>query len=208
MKIPPLREESRADCLERIFCKIRTKSEISLWQNLDGDRRSQRAILYKVAAHSQTLNFMPTQGNNFGFDARKPIYFYEKKNLVIFKTRLMFHSGFRIEIPFPEHILTPELRESSRVQASDFDDEHVKFELRNNLGVALFQKPLLDYSDSGASFRINEQERNVFIHSSLLRMSPPHQRGVLVNARIRYVELLQEGRYSGSRFFRVGVQYQ
>ncbi len=208
MKIPPLREETRVDCLERIFCKIRTKSDISLWQNLDGDRRSQRAILYKVAAHSQTLNFMPTQGRNFRFDARMPVYFYEKKNLVLFKTRMMFHSGFRIEVPFPDRILAPELRESPRSSSSDLDIEHVKFELRNDLGVALFQKPLLDYSDAGASFRITEQERNVFIHTSLLRMSPPHQRGVLVNARIRYVELLQEGRYSGSRFFRVGVQYQ
>lgn len=208
MKIPELREESRSEYLDRVFCRLRAGGDISLWQNLHTTRNTQKAILYKIAGRSNILNFMPAEGESFRFDSRRPIYFYEKKGLILFKSRIIFHSVFRLEIPYPERILAPEQRAMERTIPDELENEHVKFELRNTLGAAPYEKPLIDFNESGASFRISEQDRNVFIHTSILRMSPPHQRARLVNAKIRYIELLQDGKHSGSRFYRVGVKYQ
>ena len=176
MNLPPFREESREFYLRQIFHNLQNKGEISLWQNLDGNRIFKKAILNKIITHTGFLKFLPMQGQHFCFNSRLPIYFYERGKVIIFKSRIIFHSGFGMEVVFPSMVMSQECRAQMRSEAmmEASDRPVITFQLINSTDSTPYEKPLIDFSDKGASFRITSEERNRFLNSKSIIISPPN----------------------------------
>ncbi len=210
MDLPNFREESRYNNLFENFSSLKSKGVISLWQNINGSRKPVRVVIRKTNRFVGFLNFSPFKEDDFLFDSKEPIYFYEKNAMVIFKSKITFNSTFNVQVAFPCGVLIREQREGERFQVESEIEEminQVKFEVENDFGVILFEKPLIDYGLKGASFRVSSLERNLFVHTESLILNPPHETKTRTKAKVIYVHSIQDESFASNRFCRVGVEY-
>ncbi|HAZ11945.1 MAG: hypothetical protein A2X86_07160 [Bdellovibrionales bacterium GWA2_49_15] len=205
MDLPPFREESRTFYMKQIFLGLQRKGEISLWQNVLSNRVHQRAELNRVVLYNGMLKFLPMRGKNFNFNSRFPIYFYEKGKVIIFKSRILFHSSFAMEVELPSLIMAQEGRGEDRHDPS-ISNMIVKFKLLNSMDDTIYEKPLLNFSKNGACFRITSEERNRFINAKSMEFISLGEQNDQKRAEIKYVVNYLDEHYKVGRFFRVGIQ--
>ncbi|MEK6623681.1 MAG: hypothetical protein AABY86_01850 [Bdellovibrionota bacterium] len=206
MDLPPFREETRIFFVKQIFLGLQKKGDISLWQNILSNRVYQKAELNRVVSYNGLLKFLPMRGKNFRFNSRHPIYFYEKGKVIIFKSRILFHSSFAMEVELPSLVMSQEIRLEERHDPPSISNMAVKFKLLNCADDTIYEKPLLNFSNGGACFRITSEERNRFIHANTIEFITWTDESKQKRAEIKYVVNYLDENYKVGKFFRVGIQ--
>ncbi|MBI2522198.1 MAG: hypothetical protein HYV97_17395 [Bdellovibrio sp.] len=168
------------------------------------NRIYQRAELNRVVSYNGLLKFLPMRGKNFNFNSRHPIYFYEKGKVIIFKSRILFHSRFAMEVELPSLIMSQEGRSEERHDPSS--NMVVKFKVLNSMDDTVYEKPLLNFSKGGACFRITSEERNRFINAKTIEFITFGDESDRKTAEIKYVVNHLDANYKIGKFFRVGIQ--
>ncbi|MBT3586029.1 MAG: hypothetical protein HN509_14075 [Halobacteriovoraceae bacterium] len=202
-----LREELRPSfILERLKESLK-KRDVTLWQDRDGGKVSLPASLTKFPLGNGVIKFHPRQNFIFQFNSAKPIYFFEKERTVIFKSQICFQSAYELEVKIPEKILLGENRLSPR-------DEYLMtgrklcFELEHR-PQRVFDSPILDLADNGASFRIHKREFSHFYPGDkikILDQSNSSDSGYKM-AEIVHVSSMVLGEKLSPYAFKIGIKF-
>lgn len=215
MKIPKLRDEIEREQILEIIKKISKNPGISLWQNLEKSRYCEEAILVKVPHDQSSLLFYPKERNRFSFTSKDSIFFYEKTLCLIFKAKIIFNAPYEIHTTFPELVMLKELRVDPR-KNYESHAAPIKFLLENTTKgrEVFYQRPGIDYSEGGLSFKISKEEANLFLHSQYLTVmgsidpnglneAPIHTR-----AKICHVSAFDDTETFSKKFLKVGICFE
>jgi hypothetical protein len=213
MKIPKLRDEIEREQVLKIIKKISKNSGISLWQNLEKSRYCEEATLVKVPHDLSSLVFYPKDKNQFSFASKDAIYFYEKSLCLIFKAKIIFNAAYEVHTSFPELVMLKELRLEPRSKFNSHAPP-VKLLLENaSKGREVFyQRPGIDFSESGLSFKISKEEAPIFLHSQFITImaaddSEDENESIHKTAKICHVSSYEDTETFSKNFLQVGVSF-
>ena len=189
--------EERKPFILAFLDNISKNTEVTLWQNTPHGRKKFSACLVEVG---QQLKLFPLYNKAFFFDPHYPLYFWEKKRMILFRTRIEFNSTFHLRIQFPRKVHVKELRNSPR-QGLSHQKHLVCFSFLQEIHDPRRKqnREVFDQSQKGLSFRVHKSEFPLFYQDDLLVFHEDKEKW----AKICHITPLHDL----SHHYRVGVQY-
>lgn len=174
------------------------KKPITIWQSLDRNKKVMRVTTLKLNPHEKQLILIPKE-DQYTFSSQLPIYFHSPHRNCIFKTTLLFNSGFKIISRWPDSFMIEDERHNSRSHA--LKNQELFFSLKiNKHHYKEFNKPLIDQSKQGVSIRVPSSEIKYFDEKAPLKL---RVKGEIRHAYINYI--IPHFGQGNRGFFKVGI---